>query len=68
VWAYATLSIPNVPLLSAITAEAKLKIMQFDAQNLSNTVWALATLAVKEETLLYSIAHASSVNLRNFNT
>jgi len=55
-------------LLSAIAAEAKLKIMQFDAQNLSNTVWALATLAVKEETLLHSIAHASSVNLRNFNT
>ena len=49
-------------------AEGKLKIMQLDAQNLSNSVQNLATPAAKEETLLHSTGHASSVNLRNSNT
>ena len=42
-------------------------IQYFDPQNLANTVWAFATLGVRQEELLGAIAGRALVRLEEFN-
>lgn len=54
------------PLMAAISAEALAKIGLFHSQNLGNTVWAYAKLAVQDYKLLHAIASAAMSKLQHF--
>jgi len=56
VWAMATISLRDQPLLSAIARQATLKIKHFTAQPLSNTIWAFATMHLRDAPLSEAIS------------
>eukprot|EP00445_Apocalathium_hangoei_P014858 CAMPEP_0203878660 /NCGR_PEP_ID=MMETSP0359-20131031/23195_1 /ASSEMBLY_ACC=CAM_ASM_000338 /TAXON_ID=268821 /ORGANISM="Scrippsiella Hangoei, Strain SHTV-5" /LENGTH=62 /DNA_ID=CAMNT_0050797909 /DNA_START=138 /DNA_END=322 /DNA_ORIENTATION=+ len=57
-WSCAKLQFAHEPLLSAISAQAILRISEFINQGLANTLWAFAKVAFASEPLIEAIAAA----------
>lgn len=65
-WSFALQRLLDEPLLAAIASASRAQINQFAPQGLSNTAWALASLAVFHEPLLDAIAmQAMGLNLKH---
>jgi len=56
----------NKDTFSAMSAAAIRQIGEFGAQQLSNTAWAFAKLAVEDETLFHALSSAFIRNRRQF--
>jgi len=56
----------DAPFLDAISSESIAKIRQFTRQNLTNIVWAFATLEVVNAPLLNATAEEVIANIRAF--
>jgi hypothetical protein len=54
------------PLFDAIASESMYKIRSFNPQELSNTVWAFATIGFSSQPLFDAIASKSLYNIRSF--
>jgi len=52
VWSLATLDVQDLPLLDAISAEARAKMPNFRCQDVANSAWAFATLQMRAMPLL----------------
>eukprot|EP00444_Apocalathium_aciculiferum_P011284 CAMPEP_0183453084 /NCGR_PEP_ID=MMETSP0370-20130417/119981_1 /TAXON_ID=268820 /ORGANISM="Peridinium aciculiferum, Strain PAER-2" /LENGTH=63 /DNA_ID=CAMNT_0025644447 /DNA_START=42 /DNA_END=230 /DNA_ORIENTATION=- len=50
-WSFAKLGIYHEPLMQSISAQARLLLLDFCPQNLTNLAWALATLSVSDVAL-----------------
>eukprot|EP00747_Dinoflagellata_sp_TGD_P125647 gnl/TRDRNA2_/TRDRNA2_174188_c3_seq1.p1 gnl/TRDRNA2_/TRDRNA2_174188_c3~~gnl/TRDRNA2_/TRDRNA2_174188_c3_seq1.p1 ORF type:complete len:492 (+),score=81.51 gnl/TRDRNA2_/TRDRNA2_174188_c3_seq1:267-1742(+) len=58
-WAFATLSVPHTPLLTAISAAAMKKNTTFGSQALANSAWAFSRIAFMDGTLMEAISAAA---------
>eukprot|EP00445_Apocalathium_hangoei_P032614 CAMPEP_0203944778 /NCGR_PEP_ID=MMETSP0359-20131031/80466_1 /ASSEMBLY_ACC=CAM_ASM_000338 /TAXON_ID=268821 /ORGANISM="Scrippsiella Hangoei, Strain SHTV-5" /LENGTH=60 /DNA_ID=CAMNT_0050875849 /DNA_START=43 /DNA_END=221 /DNA_ORIENTATION=+ len=58
-WSMATLSFVNGPLLYVISASSLIIIADFTAQNLANTAWASAVMAVRDLPLIEAISSSA---------
>jgi len=57
VWAFATLSFHDAPLLEALASESLRKLPKFNLMECGNTGWAFARLAVRDDNLFDHIFH-----------
>jgi len=57
---------PDTPLVNAITSFARCHLVEFAGSELANMVWAFATLAVHDSSLLESIAIRAALSLAEF--
>eukprot|EP00434_Breviolum_minutum_P005198 symbB.v1.2.004583.t1/scaffold261.1/size248783/11 len=55
-WAFATLSIRDLPLLDVIAVEAIQRITHFNVQGMANTAWALAKVSYQNMPFFHCIA------------
>jgi len=65
-WAYAFLSLRNVPLLASLASQALLTSTELEPQSLALTAWSYAALNFRHNPLCSAIAAASRAKISQF--